>query len=107
MKKEIGLRNREKLNDFLCGFFSNDGFGFKLYNLTEKFKHLVSFYKTDFAILDANNKVFLESENGLFSKDHELMNNLNFSIDSLHQEMVSCLSLFKQKGSFIILRNAP
>ena len=28
MKKEIGLRNREKLNDFLCGFFSNDGFGF-------------------------------------------------------------------------------
>ena len=29
MKKEIGLRNREKLNDFLCGFFSNDGFGFK------------------------------------------------------------------------------
>ncbi len=29
MKKEIGLRNREKLNDFLCGFFSNDGFGLK------------------------------------------------------------------------------
>ncbi len=78
---------------------------FKLYNLTEKFKHLVSFYKTDFAILDANNKVLLESEAGLFSKDQELMNNLNFSIDSLHQEMVSDLSLFKQKGSFIILRN--
>ena len=31
MKKEIGLRNREKLNDFLCGFFSNDGFGVKLH----------------------------------------------------------------------------
>ncbi|MES2961915.1 MAG: cache domain-containing protein [Pseudomonadota bacterium] len=79
---------------------------FKLYNLTEKFKHLVSFYKTDFAILDANNKVLLESETGLFSEDHELMDNLNFSVDSLRQEMVSCLSPFKQKGSFIILRNA-
>jgi hypothetical protein len=35
VKKEIGLRNREKLNDFLCGFFSNDGFGLKV-NLRTK-----------------------------------------------------------------------
>ena len=43
MKKEIGLRNREKLNDFLCGFFSNDGFGLKSNFISKKTKPVGKF----------------------------------------------------------------
>ncbi len=40
MRKEFGLRNREKLNDFLCGFFSNDGFGINVFKILLADKNL-------------------------------------------------------------------
>jgi two-component system sensor histidine kinase ChiS len=77
---------------------------FKLYNLVEKFKRMTGFYKTDFAIMDNNNKVILESESGLFSEDMSLMSDLRFSDNALREELVSNFSPFRGDGSYIIIR---
>lgn len=77
---------------------------FKLYNLVEKFKRMTDFYKTDFAIMDNNNKVILESESGLFSEDMSLMSDLRFSDNALREELVSNFSPFRGDGSYIIIR---
>jgi two-component system sensor histidine kinase ChiS len=77
---------------------------FKLHNLVEKFKRMTDFYKTDFAIMDKNNKVILESESGLFSEDMSLMSDLRFSDNALREELVSNFSPFRGDGSYIIVR---
>lgn len=78
---------------------------FKMDNLLEKFKGLVSYYKTDFAILDRDNKVLIESAPELFSKNNNFVNSLKISDDSLHHEMVSEFSPFNQEGRYIVVRN--
>ena len=78
---------------------------FKIYNLVEKFKRLVEYYKTDFAILDNSNKVLMESAPGLVSENVDLMNNLQLSNESLHQELISKFSPFQPKNSYVILHN--
>lgn len=78
---------------------------FKLDNLIEKFRNLTAHYKVDFAILDIDNKVLMESEVGLFSQNNNLMSSLKVSDSSLHREMVSKFSPFNQKGSYIVVRN--
>jgi hypothetical protein len=78
---------------------------FKLYNLAEKFKRLVGYYKVDFAILDLNNKVLMESETGLFSEDRELLSDLSFPGNFLREGLVSSFSPLKQKGSYVVVRN--
>ena len=77
---------------------------FKLHNLVEKFKRMTDFYKTDFAIMDKNNKVILESESGLFSEDMSLMSDLRFSDNALREELVSNFLPFRGDGSYIIVR---
>lgn len=77
---------------------------FKIYNLIERFKRLTDYYKTDFAILDENNKVLLESNTGLFSKNTELLNDLKICDESLHREFVSSYSPLS-KGHYVIVRN--
>lgn len=78
---------------------------FKIYNMVEKFKRLVEYYKTDFAILDNNNKILMESAPGLVSENLELMDNLRLATDSIHPESVSDFSPFQQKNSYVIVRN--
>ncbi len=107
----IGAASGQYVMPAAVGVYSNGKYfgtsvvSFKVYNLVEKFKRLTGYYGDDFAILDSNNKVLMESESGLFSEDKELLNSLQFSTQSMHPELVSKFSPFKQKGHYLIVRN--
>ncbi len=78
---------------------------FKLHDLMEKFKKIIGYYGVDFAVLNYNNQVVMESEFGLFSKDLDLIKNLKFSDESLRQELIFESELFQQQGSYFLMRS--
>lgn len=107
----IGASSGQYVIPAAVGVLDNNGeyigtsvVSFKVFGLLEKFKNLIDYYGSEFAILDENNKVLMESEIGLFSEDNDLLNNLKLSNQSLHQEMVSDFSLFKNRN-YVIVRN--
>lgn len=107
----IGAASGQYVMPAAVGVYSNGKYfgtsvvSFKVYNLVEKFKRLTGYYGDDFAILDSNNKLLMESESGLFSEDKTLLSKLEFSTHSLHPGLVSKFSPFKQNGHYLIVRN--
>jgi hypothetical protein len=78
---------------------------FKIDNLVEKFKRLAGHYQTDFAILDDSNKVLIESERGMFSKNVDLLKKLNNEDASLREETITEFDPLNSDGSYVMLRN--
>ncbi len=79
---------------------------FKLYELTEKYQALTSYYGTDFAILTNNNQVLMESASGLFSEDRELISRFKFFKDyPAHEEMIAEFNPLEKEGNYMIIRN--
>ena len=82
--------------------------GFKVRSLVDKFSKLVGVYKVDFAILDKNNKVLMESVSGMFSQNSNLARSLelpNKSLVGYREVVVSEFSLTDPRGFYIIERN--
>ncbi len=87
-------------------YFGTTAVGFKVYALVEKFEKLVRNYGVDFAILDNHDKVLMESVSGLFSEDHDLLKNLQFSsAKEVREGTLSEFKLFNPRGSYVIMRN--
>lgn len=96
----VGVGALDKKNRYI----GTSGTSFRIYSLVEKFKRSTDFYNVDFAILNNDNKVLIESADGLFSEDEDLIGGLKFFNKTLREEMVSGFSPFDQNGSYVIVR---
>ncbi len=78
---------------------------FQVRNLMERFKQLIARYKIDFAILDENSKMLMESEEGLVARANDLFGELKISNELANQEMISDFSPLKSNGRYVMIRN--
>ncbi len=76
---------------------------FKVYDIVEKFKTMTRRYNADFAVVNDNGRVLLESSAGLFSEDNNLLQE-SVNIESA-EKTLSYFSLFHQKNSYVIVRD--
>ena len=79
--------------------------GFKVYDLIQRFSKLSRHNKTDFAILDAQNKVLMESTEGLFSEDRELARALRGISPDKVEAVVLDYSMFAPRSNYVMLRD--
>ena len=79
--------------------------GFKVDELVERFSKLSRRNKTDFAILDKNNKVLMESIEGQFSKDRKLTRVLNSFSKERNDAVILDYKIFNPKSNYVIVKN--
>lgn len=79
--------------------------GFKVYDLVERFSKLSRRSRTDFAILDGKNKILMESNEGLFSQDRELLKALRLAGKDKHDSIVLDYRIFSPRTSYVVMRN--
>jgi hypothetical protein len=79
--------------------------GFKVYDLVERFSKLSRRNKTDFAILDAKNKILMESNEGLFSEDNELAKALHAITSDKTETIVLDYSVFSPGSKYVMVRD--
>jgi hypothetical protein len=76
---------------------------FKIHDLVEKFKRVIAEDEAGFAILDANDKVVMESEPELFSKNRELVKELKIISSYSNEKFSSQFCLSKKDEHYVTL----
>ena len=79
---------------------------FRVDKLMDRFSNLAKRNKVDFAVLDAQNKIVMESKQGMFSEDHNLMNAVrNSAKEKNNNQLVSDFDLFNPRGNYAVLHS--
>lgn len=78
---------------------------FKVEELMVRFAKLSQRNRAEFAILDSQNKIVMESTPGMFSEDHSLMNEVRNTAAEKNNPVISNFSLFSPSGNYAILRS--
>ena len=77
---------------------------FKLSELTARYSEIADLNQVNFAVLNSENKIIFESEDGVFSRDKKLFSDLAAKEINESEEFVAPYSLRDRKNSYVILR---